>query len=737
MTDSNRGTCPVCGGNFQLTANGRIRSHGPREARCAGGSDLPAEQTVADTSPLLDGRADTEDSMADVDTPWENDPRPTASEYRAAEEAMTSPMVPGDVEYRASEVIEAGIRHGVRPDPEQHSTTTVAANGTPMTVHGGPNPHRAPLPTGPTPEQLAEMQARRAGGTAAELVRADSFGPAPVASPVFYAGFGSECAVCFGPISEGDEIRSTPDGYACAYHADVDATAIGSGHPRTIFPPEPAESFGPAPHSAAEPVATAMFDSAGPVSPPKVQADTAPHRVRKGPGKDDFDRWGRYKLPDPRTGETKGRQRVTTFAKMISDQYGLSRWQQRMLLKGAMENPQIVQQARGLDVKVNAATMDTVADALKDLAGDKVAAALGTEFHTLTEDYDLGRMTDLSQVPERHRGALVNYTETMRIAGLVSLPEFVERTTMVRSVDVAGTLDRILQLPNGDHVIGDVKTGQDLTYGWLDIGVQLSCYAHGVNENGVWDWDTRQWLPAPKVRTDYAIVMHAPAGSNICVLYRVDLTVGWANATLAAQVREARKYRRHSQLLALDGPEFVPSPGATAALEAAQGAVQSFGNAGVPAAPAPGTDAYPATDDAAEIANRRQAAAPLQVQPHTEVHVPTLQPEPTKPTKEPGSTNLLMKMALILDTDDAAEIYAEAVQAGAGPEGLAGLTQVGTDRLMRVAQAREAFAAVRTRQEAGGLYNIAVSQFGEYDPVIPALVATATATLDALNSPPF
>lgn len=645
MTDSNRGTCRVCGGDFQLTANGRIRSHGPREARCAGGSDMP----VSEMFPAL---------QEDTDPEPKGDLRPTASEFREAQSVLLADWsdgpgsLPVQVLSGAKATVSRATEYGTRPDqdqdPEQHSSTTVAANGTPMTVHGGPNPHRAPLPTGNLP--------------------ADSFGPAPVDNPVVI-------------------------GYS--------------------------------------------FDSAAPVSPPKVQADTAPHRVRKGPEKDDFDRWGRYKLPDPRTGETKGRQRVTTFAKMISDQYGLSRWQQRMLLKGAVENPQIVQQARGLDVKVNAATMDTVADALKDLAGDKVAAALGTEFHALTEEYDLGRLTDLSQAPERHRGALVSYTETMRAAGLVSPPEFVERTTMVRSVDVAGTLDRILGLPNGDHVIGDVKTGQDLTYGWLDIGVQLACYAHGVNENGVWDWETRQWIPAPKVRTDYAIVMHAPAGSNICVLYRVDLAVGWANATLAAQVREARKYRRHSQLLAMDGPEFVPSPGATAALEAAQGAVQSFGNAGVPMPPAPGSDAYLAADDAAETANRQQADATFRVQPHTAVHVPTLRPQLPEPTPEPGGRNLLMKMELILDTDDAAKIYAEAVQTGAGPEELAGLSQVGMDRLMRVAQAREAFSAVRTRQQAGELYNTAVGTFGEYDPIIPALVATATATLDALNSPPF
>ena len=788
MTDSNRGTCRVCGGDFQLTANGRIRSHGPREQRCAGGSDLPAAVVAL--------AAATE--LADDPRPTASDPRPTATEFREAEAVLSGDVAntPQHVLSKSEDIAYRGRTHGVRPDPD------------------GPNPHRAPLPTGATSEQLAEMAARRSGGAAAELaldndppiirgtpIGATSFGPAPVAAPSFIAEFDSYvCTRCDGPIMAGDEIRADGQGgYACAYHAETvyaldndpptppalwgnppvesgpaesefsDPGPEAAYAPKPYYPPNtnrriPADATAGADNAEPRPVAAVTFDSAAPAGPPKVHPDSAPHRVRKGPEKDDFDRWGRYKLPDPRTGETKGRQRVTTFAKMISDQYGLSRWQQRMLLKGAVENPQIVTTARGLDVKVNAATMDTVADALKDLAGDRVAAAKGTEFHKVTEEFDLGHYTHEGQVPEQHRGALANYAVSLSRAGIKVVPAMVERTTMVRSVDVAGTLDRILQLPNGDFVIGDVKTGQDLTYGWLDIGVQLACYAHGVNENGVWDWDSRTWLPAPKVREDYAIVMHVPAGSEICVLYRVDLTVGWANATLAAQVREARKYRRHSQLLALDGPEFVPSPGAAEALEAAQGAVQSFGNAGVPvvtdngvsyqvpgtsavdalagAAALPrliapvGSDAYLAADDAAEIENRRQAyqpasaTTPLQVQPHTEAYVPTLQPEPTKVPMTPAPESFALRMALITDSSQAAAVYGDAVLAGESALGLADIAQIGTERLSQVETMTREFSFLRNQKDAAWLYQAAVQVLGDTDPLLPVLVRIGTQALE-------
>jgi hypothetical protein len=42
-TEKPRGVCRICGGDFNLTANGRIRSHGPVDDRCGGGSDLPRE----------------------------------------------------------------------------------------------------------------------------------------------------------------------------------------------------------------------------------------------------------------------------------------------------------------------------------------------------------------------------------------------------------------------------------------------------------------------------------------------------------------------------------------------------------------------------------------------------------------------------------------------------------------------------------------------------------------------
>src|SRR6266581_2950559 len=174
-----RGTCRVCGDEYNLTSNGRIRSHGPRDFRCQGGSDLPAEEV-------------------DVRT---------------------------------------------------------AENGTVMTVHGGPNPHRAPL----DPNDRGTVQPSEAPV------------PAPFAAAV--------------PVSQTPTVRGGESG------------------------------------------------------------------LRPGPEQTDVDQWGRYKIPDPATGAVAGRQRVTTFVKMLSDQWGLSQWQQRVLLVGAGNNPQMSALAAGKDAK--------------------------------------------------------------------------------------------------------------------------------------------------------------------------------------------------------------------------------------------------------------------------------------------------------------------------------------------------------------------------------------------------
>jgi hypothetical protein len=111
-----------------------------------------------------------------------------------------------------------------------------------------------------------------------------------------------------------------------------------------------------------------------------------------------------------------------------------------------------------------------------------------------------------------------------------------------------------LTLYAGEYVIGDVKSGAKLDYGWMEICIQLAIYAQGFNSCGVWDWNTGTWgRPVSpkdpevqiKVRTDVGLIPHLPVdrepGAPYATLYAVDLDFGWATAVLCGQVRAARK----------------------------------------------------------------------------------------------------------------------------------------------------------------------------------------------------
>lgn len=324
---------------------------------------------------------------------------------------------------------------------------------------------------------------------------------------------------------------------------------------------------------AQESVSQDPIDHPDPRAPLPQFADPAPAPQElppvSGQPEPDRDRWGRYLIMG------QGHTRATSFAKLGSSTFALGEWNERMLIKGLAERPDLIALAHGLDVKRDKQTLNRIADDAQTHAGNKVAANIGTAYHSFTERLDAGLMT-LEEVPEQYRLRCGEYVAVMREYGLTTRPEWIERTTAVRAdqvsapVPVAGTLDRILQLPNGELVIGDLKTGSDLSYSWSEIAVQLAIYAHGVNTFGLFDWNTKTWgrvdtrvsenYPPVQVRTDYAIVMHLPADGNGCTLYRVDLVKGWEYAQVSGLVQSRQKDKSVAGVL-VPGSLAAPAPG--------------------------------------------------------------------------------------------------------------------------------------------------------------------------------
>lgn len=330
------------------------------------------------------------------------------------------------------------------------------------------------------------------------------------------------------------------------------------------------------------------------------QADAAAQFLAGGSGahgeaETKRDRFGRYLIPHPDTGKEQAWTRSTTFAKSISDTYALGQWGLRMALLGATMRPDIVQRAHGKHVKADKPLLDELTAELKNAAGDKVAANLGTSMHSFTEMADRawhspgGPRSVLDQIPPDCRDMVATYIRLLEETGLEPVPHLIEFTTVVKQYGVAGTSDNCykvtkplklkigraeVHLSPGEYVIGDKKTGKDLDYGWQEIVIQLATYAQGINTAGVWDRKEEVWEPDPlsrfdkpgtKVRLDAGIVVHLPVdreSEKQPAVYGVDLESGWNAAVLCERVRAWRKVRYLASpvMVSEEGTTFVPAP---------------------------------------------------------------------------------------------------------------------------------------------------------------------------------
>jgi hypothetical protein len=257
----------------------------------------------------------------------------------------------------------------------------------------------------------------------------------------------------------------------------------------------------------------------------------------------EFDHLKRYLLPDPVTG---GKDipwtRVSTYAKSISDMYGLTQWEKRMVAKGIGLRSDLYALACATPIE-DRKQLDDLASQAKAAAEASRGANLGTALHSFTESLDRGLEP---VVPAEWRADVDAYRAQMNRYGLTAIPEYIERVVVIPELNLAGKYDRILS--NGSvSLIGDVKTTQRIEFSWMEIAVQLACYAHASH---IWDPVTESYTPMLAVDLKRAVVMHVPAGGGVCDLYDIDIAKGWEVAQLCAQVRAARSFKSYAQPLA-------------------------------------------------------------------------------------------------------------------------------------------------------------------------------------------
>lgn len=242
------------------------------------------------------------------------------------------------------------------------------------------------------------------------------------------------------------------------------------------------------------------------------------------------DRYGRYLIPDPTTGENRAWTRATTVSSTLSDKFGLQQWAQRMTARGLVLRKDLFALVAACDPD-DKKKLNKLVEQAKEAAASSTGANLGTALHSFTEQLDLGQDV---HPPAPWDADLNAYKTTLEHAGITIDPAYVENIVTLPAHGVAGTFDRLVDI-DSHLVVSDLKTGSFLD--WHEIAIQLALYAHAET---IYDPATNTHTPMPAVDQHRALVIHLPAGQARCELWFVDIAQGWEAAQQALAVREWR-----------------------------------------------------------------------------------------------------------------------------------------------------------------------------------------------------
>jgi hypothetical protein len=259
-----------------------------------------------------------------------------------------------------------------------------------------------------------------------------------------------------------------------------------------------------------------------------------------------MDQWGRYKIPDPLTGKERSWTRATTWAKTLAEMHGIMKWELRMSALGLARRPDLLASvAAVLDPESTKGKkkLNELCDAAKEYGGASTRANLGSALHEFAEAVDSDRK--VAEIPPPFDVDIEAYRKAMQAVRVSR--NYIEKIGLVVELGVAGTMDRVVQLTHSPlPMIGDLKTGKDLSYSWAEIAIQLALYAHA---DTVFDPVEQVHRPMLPVDQEKALVIHLPAGEGRCSLYVVDIRTGWEMAAICGQVRAYRDRKDLAQLI--------------------------------------------------------------------------------------------------------------------------------------------------------------------------------------------
>lgn len=177
--------------------------------------------------------------------------------------------------------------------------------------------------------------------------------------------------------------------------------------------------------------------------------------------------------------------------------------------------------------------LKTAVDQARTTAGQHTAAAAGTEFHKLGELVNRGQEPRLVQ--DHLKPLLAEYKSAVSPIRFLRQELFVVNDEIRR----AGSLDYLLQLPDGRIMVADLKTGKwDVRFP-MSVTTQIAGAASAV----VYDQATGERRPIhPDLDTTTGLLVHFPIlQPNPKVrFYEVDLVLGMRAARAAREIEDLR-----------------------------------------------------------------------------------------------------------------------------------------------------------------------------------------------------
>jgi hypothetical protein len=258
------------------------------------------------------------------------------------------------------------------------------------------------------------------------------------------------------------------------------------------------------------------------------------------------DRWSRYLIPDPITGEEKSWIRATTWAAALGEAFALTNYKLRKAALGFAMRPELMVGVAAIldpESKDGGRALDVLINRAQEQAGADERKTLGTALHSFCEAVDTGRRI---QIPAPFNADIAAYQRRMR--GIKVSANYIERIGLVHELGVAGTMDRLVRFPGYElPMVADVKTGKKKNLNWMEITIQLALYA---NLTSLWDPVLEHHRKMVEVDRERALVIHLPAAEATCELYLIDVKAGWEMALECGRVRAFRARKDLVELVA-------------------------------------------------------------------------------------------------------------------------------------------------------------------------------------------